>query len=228
MAATQQVYAAPFDAVAERYDEAFTLSGIGQAQRRAVRNELARTFRAGDRALEIGCGTGVDACFLAERGVRVVATDSSSQMVAVTARRVQQEGLGKLVHPIVLRAENLSSVGANPLFDGVFSNFGALNCVDDLPAFADSLARLLKPGASALLCWMGPYCAWEMLWYLAEGNTKKAFRRLKSGGVTARIAEAAFVRVRYPSVQGIEACIRSGFSFEVGEGHWSGSAAELR
>jgi ubiquinone/menaquinone biosynthesis C-methylase UbiE len=201
MAATQQVYAAPFDAVAECYDEAFTLSGIGRAQRRAVRNELAGTFQAGDRALEIGCGTGVDACFLAERGVRVVATDSSSQMVAVTARRVQQEGLGKLVHPIVLRAENLSSVGANPLFDGVFSNFGALNCVDDLPAFADSLARLLKPGASALLCWMGPYCAWEMLWYLAEGNTKKAFRRLKSGGVTARIAEAAFVRVRYPSVK---------------------------
>ena len=108
MAATQQVYAAPFDAVAERYDEAFTLSGIGRAQRRAVRNELAGKFQAGDRALEIGCGTGVDACFLAERGVRVVATDSSSQMVAVTARRVQQEGLGRLVHPIVLQAENLS------------------------------------------------------------------------------------------------------------------------
>jgi hypothetical protein len=132
-------------------------------------------------------------------------------MVAVTARRVQQEGLGKLVHSIVLQAENLSSVGANPLFDGVFSNFGALNCVDDLPAFADSLARLLKPGASALLCWMGPYCAWEMLWYLAERNTKKAFRRLKSGGVTARIAEASFVRVQYPSVKEFKRAFAPGF-----------------
>src|ERR1700734_3011565 len=111
MAATQQVYAAPFDAVAERYDEAFTLSGIGRAQRRAVRNELAGKFQAGDRALEIGCGTGVDACFLAERGVRVVATDSSSQMVAVTAPRGSQERFGKIVHPIVLRGETPPSRG---------------------------------------------------------------------------------------------------------------------
>jgi len=47
MAATQQqVFAAPFDAVALGYDEAFTSSKIGQAQRAAVWRELARTFRS--------------------------------------------------------------------------------------------------------------------------------------------------------------------------------------
>src|ERR1700730_1972662 len=118
MAATQQVYAAPFDAVAERYDEAFTLSGIGRAQRRAVRNELAGTFQAGDRALEIGCGTGVDACFLAERGVRVVAGDSSSEMIALTTKRIQENGYHRLVEPLVVRAEDLHSLPTEELFDG--------------------------------------------------------------------------------------------------------------
>jgi ubiquinone/menaquinone biosynthesis C-methylase UbiE len=202
MAATrQQIYAAPFDAVAERYDDTFTSSSIGQAQRRAVWKELARTFHAGDRTLEIGCGTGVDACFLANRGVRVVACDSSSQMVAVTARRVQEGGLQKLVHPILLHAEGVSAIAANPLFDGAFSNFGVLNCIENLREFADGLARLLAPGASVVLCWMGPCCAWEMIWYFANGKRDKALRRLKQGGVTARIADGAFVRVRYPSLR---------------------------
>jgi SAM-dependent methyltransferase len=201
MAATQQqVYPAPFDAVADRYDGSFTSSRIGQAQRASVWKELGETFRSGDRVLEIGCGTGVDACFLAERGVRVVACDSSSQMVAVTTRRIRESGQQKLVRPLLLRAEDISTLPAHESFDGAFSNFGALNCVDDLRSLAQNLAALLKPGATAQLCWMGPCCAWEMIWYLVHGNRDKAFRRLNREGVTARIADGAFVHVHYPSV----------------------------
>jgi ubiquinone/menaquinone biosynthesis C-methylase UbiE len=202
MSATQQqVYPAPFDAVADRYDESFTGSRIGQAQRASVWKELGKTFRSGDRVLEIGCGTGIDACFLAERGVRVVACDSSSQMIAVTTRRIRENGQQKLVQPLLLRAEDISTLPANESFDGAFSNFGALNCVQDLPSLVRDLASHLKPGATALLCWIGPCCAWEMIWYLAQGNRNKAFRRLNHDGVTARIADGAYVHVHYPSVK---------------------------
>lgn len=205
MAATQQpVFAAPFDAVAARYDETFTLSKIGQAQRAAVWRELAKTFHSGQRILEIGCGTGVDACFLAERGVRVVACDPSSRMIEVATRRIQQNGLQGLVQPHVLAAENLSSLQSSERFDGAFSNFGALNCVEDLRKLAIDLAVLLKPGATALLCWMGPYCIWEIVWYLAHRNRRKAFRRFKTGGVTAKVAEDASVHVHYPSFKSIQ------------------------
>ena len=201
MSATQQqIHRTPFDAVAARYDETFTSSKIGQAQRTSVWKELAKTFQAGDQILEIGCGTGIDACFLAERGVRVVACDSSSQMIAVATLRVQESGLRKFVQPFVLRAEDIGTLSTEKLFDGAFSNFGVLNCVEDLRQLARDLSRRLKPGATALLCWMGPYCLWEMLWYLAQGNRDKAFRRLHSDGVTTKIADGAFVRVRYPSV----------------------------
>lgn len=195
-----QVLAAPFDAVAARYDETFTLSKIGQAQRAAVWHELAKAFRAGDRTLEIGCGTGVDACFLAKRGVCVVACDSSAQMIDAAARRVQQSGLQSVVQPRRLSAENLASLWPSEKFDGAFSNFGALNCVEDLRKLAIDLAGLLKPGATAVLCWMGPYCIWEMIWYAAQGEPDKVFRRFKPEGLPARLADDAFVHVRYPSV----------------------------
>jgi ubiquinone/menaquinone biosynthesis C-methylase UbiE len=202
MSATQQhAYRAPFDAVAIGYDETFTSSLIGQAQRKTVWTELVKRFHPQDRVLEIGCGTGVDACFLAERGVQVVACDPSPQMIEIAARRIRNSGVQELAHPLVLRAEDLAALPSSELFDGAFSNFGALNCVSNLSLVARDLARMLKPGASAVLCWMGPYCAWEIIWYLAQGNHKKAFRRLGREGVEARIADGAFLKVRYPSVK---------------------------
>jgi ubiquinone/menaquinone biosynthesis C-methylase UbiE len=201
MSATQQRIApAPFDAVAARYDETFTSSKIGQAQRASVWRELAKAFQPGDRTLEIGCGTAIDACFLAKRGVRVLACDSSPQMIAVATRRIHESGLHQLVQPLLLRAEDITTLHEHELFDGALSNLGVLNCVENLRGMARDLAALLKPGASALLCWMGPYCAWETIWYLAHGKPRKAFRRLSREGVTARLSDGAFVHVRYPTV----------------------------
>lgn len=202
-AAPQQIYSAPFDAVASRYDETFTLSRIGRAQRASVWHELEQAFHLGDRVLEIGCGTGVDACFLAERGIRVLASDSSSQMISVTTRKIQDQGLQNLIEPRLLRAEDVGDLPANQVFDGALSNFGALNCVEDLGQLVRDLAKVLRPGATALLCWMGSCCAWEIVWHLMHGNTGKAFRRLQKDGITARIADGAMVRVYYPSLKAL-------------------------
>ena len=224
-ASPQPIYAAPFDAVAEHYDETFTSSIIGLAQRAAVWKELAKAYRSGDRVLEIGCGTGADACFLAERGVRVTATDASAQMIVVATRRIHASNLDTFVQLRTLRAEHISSLPATQSFDGALSNFGALNCVEDIQQLARDLARLLRPGAKVFLCWMGPYCLWEMLSYTLQGKWSKAFRRLRGEGVTATLADGALVRVRYPSVGSLARCFAPWFRLlstqgvEIGRAH---------
>jgi ubiquinone/menaquinone biosynthesis C-methylase UbiE len=199
--AKPQIGSAPFDLIAENYDRIFSDAKIGQAQRAAVRKALEKEFHAGHRVLEIGCGTGADACFLAERGVEVVACDSSPGMVAVTAQKVALRGLQHFVKPCLLAAEYIG--GLQDSFDGAFSNFGVLNCVPDLPALANDLGRLLRPGATMVLCLMGHCCMWEIVWYLAHGNPRKAFRRLRRGGITARVADGPPVRVYYPRVSSL-------------------------
>lgn len=196
-------YSAPFDSIADVYDDAFTNSSIGRAQRAVVWKLLDGTFTSGDRVLEIGCGTGIDACHLADRGVAVTACDNSQGMIQLTARRVERHQKQALVDTRVVAAENLNDLAANGLFDGAFSNFGALNCVRDPADLASSLARLLRPGAIALLCWMGPFCLWEVIFYLVRRDPAKAFRRFRRNGVIAKLGNGPAVRVTYPSVRSL-------------------------
>ena len=65
--------ASAFDELAEVYDADFTNTLLGTLLRDAVWRRIDRLFAAGDRVLDLGCGTGADAVHLAERGVRVMA-----------------------------------------------------------------------------------------------------------------------------------------------------------
>jgi ubiquinone/menaquinone biosynthesis C-methylase UbiE len=193
--------AAPFDSVAETYDEVFTNSLIGRAQRDSVWQELDRCFHAGQRILELNCGTGVDAVHLAERGVEVLACDVAPRMVAVARQRLSAAELVAPVRFRVLATEDIGRLEDEGPFDGVFSNFAGLNCVENLQAVACNLARLVRPGGRALFCFAGCFVAWEVVWYLAHGNPRKALRRFQRNGIRARLAVGVTVRVRYPSVR---------------------------
>jgi SAM-dependent methyltransferase len=172
----------PFDALAADYDRHFTATPLGTLLRERVQSRLDARFAAGDRVLELACGTGEDAVHLGRRGVRVLATDASEAMVEKA--RAKAVGLGETVEVRRLAIENLSTL-AGP-FDGAFSDFGGLNCVADPAAVGKSLAGLLRPGAPLLLCVMGPLVPWE--W------AGLRFRRLRRGGVDWR-----GITVRYPA-----------------------------
>jgi ubiquinone/menaquinone biosynthesis C-methylase UbiE len=209
MAASVQLQKAPFDCLAESYDRVFTDSLIGRAQRAAVWRELAATFLAGHRVLELNCGTGVDAVYLAGRGVQVDAFDSAPAMIQVAQRRLLS-GCRLPARFNVLATEDLAALDS--IYDGAFSNFGGLNCVADLRAVARNLARLIRPLGHIVLCLASRFCAWETGWWLAHGNFSKAFRRLRRQGVTAELAPETFVHVRYPSLGALRRLFEPEFS----------------
>jgi SAM-dependent methyltransferase len=208
-----------FDPVADTYDETFTNSLIGRAQREVVWEELDRVFRRGDRVLELNCGTGVDALHLANRGVVVLGCDVAPRMIDTANRRLSlmsaraeasAAGPAKITAPVAFRIlanERIRELRESAFaefrpFDGAFSNFAGLNCVEDLIGFARDLARLVKPRGLIVLCLFGRFCVWEILWYLAHGQTGKAFRRLRGGGCSASPSgKGTPVHVRYYSVR---------------------------
>jgi ubiquinone/menaquinone biosynthesis C-methylase UbiE len=193
---------ATFDPVAAAYDDEFTRTPIAQLMRRAVWARADAHYHAGMRVLELGCGTGEDAIHLARRGIYVTATDASTNMLAVTQQKVERAGVGDRIETAQLDMNNPTSnfhlPTPNPQFDGVFSNFGALNCVTNYQLLITNLHRWTKPGARVVLVVMGPFCLWEIAWHLAHLQPRQALRRLARDGALAT-AGGAQMRVYYPS-----------------------------
>ena len=183
-----------FDAIAPAFDERFGGWASVAAQRRAVRAALLKALPLGGRVLELGGGTGEDAEFLASRGYDILLTDPSPSMVALAQSKLAPfYGQAE-----VAAAEEMGSFATRYFsaggeqFDGVFSNFAPLNCVVDLDQVARGLARLLKPGAPALLVLFGTFCPGEIATELLRGRPTQALRRRKRGPISARLAGNEF------------------------------------
>jgi ubiquinone/menaquinone biosynthesis C-methylase UbiE len=188
-----------FDTIAEEYDRIFTNSAVGRAQRDAIWDIAERTFSAGSQVLELNCGTGEDAFFLSRLGMKVYACDASENMIAVARRRQRRESPYSAVQFDVLATESLGLLDGRLEFDGVYSNYGGLNCVANFAAVARHLASLVRPGGMALLCLCSRICLWEMAWFLSHAQFRRAFRRVQ-GNATAPLNGIA-VDVQYPTVQ---------------------------
>lgn len=184
----------PFDDLAAAYDASFTATAYGARLRSLVWERLDALFPSGTRVLEIGCGTGEDAVHLALRGVRMVATDPSAPMLRVAAAKAARAGCADRIEFRCAPMERLGAELARERFDGVVSNFGAINCVARLDDAVAGLAPLLEPGAPLVWVVMGRHVPWEWAWFLARGDRRNAFRRWRENGASWR-----GLRVFYPT-----------------------------
>lgn len=105
--------------------------------------------------LELGCGTGKNTTWLAERARRVVGLDISSGMLARARERVSAP------HVVFVRADvRFGWPVRDGVADVVIGNL-VLEHVDELqPVFAEA-ARVLRPGGQLFICELHPYRQWN-------------------------------------------------------------------
>jgi len=170
---------ASFDIAAPTYDETFTNTVIGKLQRDLVYEHLSKilTESKPKTILEINCGTGEDAIWLAKQNFQVTATDISNEMIAVAKNKTVLNNLNFLQADINLLSENFSK----EKFDLIFSNFGGLNCLSssELKQFFKNASELLTKNGQLIVVIMPKNTLWEQLYFLIKGNFKAIFRRKK-------------------------------------------------
>jgi len=190
-----------FSRAAPLYESDEELNPLARWTRRRSLAILDAAFQPGDRVIEIGCGTGVEAIHLARRGVTVVATDAAPGMIAALSAKIAPGGpaddLADRIMPIFLPAHRIGDLLDDPdldhlirtphplrgypalrnPFDGAYSSMGPLNCEPDLNPVADALSQLIRPGGRVVLGLLNRWCLWEMAWYLRSLQPKIAFRR---------------------------------------------------
>lgn len=153
---TIQAYDAQATTLAARYDA---------AEVSAFHRLLLAHLAPGSRVMEVGCGSGRDAAFLAGSGFRVVATDASAAMLeafrgAAEGRRisvVEFPATGTCYLPCVQIAQVACPLPAEhrlltERFDAIVAMAMLMHLPDaDLFEFAYQLRHLLNPGGTVIL-----------------------------------------------------------------------------
>lgn len=143
-----------FDLAAAGYDDVAE-SVLGRELRARVHELVLPLIKPGTRTLDIGAGTGLDAATYVAAGADLTAIEPSPNMAAAVRERLGGAGS---VHVVGALAAEIDDT-----FDLVTSNFGAVNCIADLSAFASRCRDWTLPGGHLVLVVMGRWVPWELL-----------------------------------------------------------------
>lgn len=168
--------------------------------RKQIRAHVMQFAKPGNQILELNAGTGLDAVYFAQQGLKVHATDNATGMLAelgkkVVALQLEDKITFEKCSFTELNKLKILNLPTTQKFDYVFSNFGGLNCIPDLKEVTKHLPELLNPGAYITFVLMPPVCPWEMLLAL-KGNFKTSFRRFKKDGDLAHL-EGVYFKTYY-------------------------------
>lgn len=170
---------ANFDNAAANYDCTFTNSLIGKTQRGFVYQHVSGFLKKNNikNILEINCGTGEDALWLARQNFQIIATDISEEMIFIAKSK---EKLDNLTFE-QLNINKISAFFGDEKFDLIFSNFGGLNCLskEELKLFFESVPNLVSEKGHLVLVIMPKNTLWESFYFLAKTKFLLAFRRKK-------------------------------------------------
>ena len=195
-----------FSKIYEEYEKVNSTI-IHKYMRKRVHSHLDKFLIKGDEIFEINSGSGIDAVYLAKQGYNVFATDISSGFEKYLSLKIEKENLKSYIEYKKLSFVELQTIDDRK-FDYIFSNFGGLNCIDDLEKVFYDFSGLLKKDGRVTLVIMPKLCPWEWLWFFK--NKKRAFRRLSEKPILANI-EGENVQTWYHSHSKVKSILKKKF-----------------
>jgi SAM-dependent methyltransferase len=141
------------------------------------------------RVIELGCGSGNDAIYLARQGFEVTAVDLAPTALSLAARKAEQAGVQ--VNWVLADALALPELGS---FDFIFDR-GCYHWVRHVnaAAYVESLRRLSRPGARCLILSFnrdGPGGVREHQ-MRDDFSALFDFERLEEGGIENRLGDVS-------------------------------------
>jgi ubiquinone/menaquinone biosynthesis C-methylase UbiE len=159
------------------FDKLNAENKLSEYLRATYRQEVIKQLKPGGSILELNCGTGLDAIYFAQKGHTVLATDNAPGMLAQLDEKINEQGLQHKITTLRCSFHDIDTI-KNKKFDHIVSNFGGLNCTDDLQDVLSKLSPLLNAHGKVTFMIMPKVCPWELAMAL-KGKFKTAFRRLK-------------------------------------------------
>ena len=199
-----------FDRHSSVYDERFSRPILGETIRNEVWQIADAEFAGAHNLLDLGSGTGEDAIHYAQRGAHVTAVDLSPGMLNRSKAKAAALGMAGNIDCVVTEMTSYSAPVV--AFDGLISNFGALNCIQDLSFLRRLCETSLRPGSSLILITMGYFYPLETTLFLLKADPRRAFRRLR--GSCEVTIEGARVPVYYHSVAAMRRMLGPAFQFK--------------
>lgn len=154
--------------------------------------------QAGERILDVGCGTGQLTAAIAEQGAVVTGLDRAPGMIAQARINYPQ---------LSFQLGDITSFTTEEPFDAVFSN-AALHWVRDAEAAASRMAAALRPGGRLVLE-MG---AWQ--------NVERIVQALEAALLEEGVSEATSRNPWYFPKLGQYASLLEQHGFAVQQAHW--------
>lgn len=207
-----------FDSMAKSYDNEFTDTLLGRLLRNRVWDVISQHFKPGDHILEINCGTGEDAIWMAKKGFFVTATDASAEMIKIAKEKLsnQEIEIKRRVSFQQKSFDEINTVKVLNSFDGVLSDFGGINTISEWKKLSESLAEIMKPRSTVILVPMGKWCFWEMIWFSLHLDFKKAFRRFNQPVLFK--TETGEIKIWYPTYSELKKTFSANFQFDSSQG----------
>lgn len=189
-----------FSKQSEIYDEYEKSNPLLSWMRQQVYDVTLQYIKNEDKILELNSGTGTDAIFFAKLGYEVTCTDLSDGMIEKISIKTAKENLHEKIKIFKCSFTELDKLPPNK-YGLIFSNFGGLNCIDDLKLITRFFPKLLNQGGKVVLVIMPPVCLWEIA-HALKGKFRFAFRRFNNSGASANI-EGVTIQTFYFSAKEI-------------------------